>query len=229
MDLHIHIEKKHFYFITGLIVLMFGFFIVNASYEEGVFHYLSDVVDANHKSIDLNADGLVDRAENASFAEIAGSLDASSIDVNSVSSSTLNVDTICLNGDCRTTWPEESLEEIWLVNSLHTTTQCNNSDGEVLADGSGNEFCKFNAGSCPNGWYQYQEWRTQSTQSRSGDPSCPNYKGGFWVNSYCYCADNYIKVLGASWDNTAQHSCKCGSLFTSSCGIKAGITQVGCY
>ena len=70
-----------------------------------------------------------------------------------------------------------------LVNELHSSNQCENLGGEVVTDSEDNKFCRFEANSCPEGWFQYENWQTLGPTLCSGHcRSCTTPTSG-WVNS----------------------------------------------
>src|SRR3989344_6286826 len=61
-----------------------------------------------------------------------------------------------------------SLAECYLINNIHTATDCANSGGSVISSGS-NDFCRFNNNSCPGGWTQYNSWSETISNSCAGN------------------------------------------------------------
>lgn len=265
MKIEVNIDKRYFIIIISLIGILGVVLITNAYNPSGtggnpiVMGHSADELDVEFggsiqklqqvfNQFDSNNDGIIDRANRADIAdlaEVANSLDASNLDVDSLTTDTIDVNTICINGDCRNSWPDQTSEDTWLVNSQHTTQACSDNGGEIVSDGQGNNFCKFNIASCPAGWIQYKDWRTQKDNQKSGTP----YYNGVYSCPGCTYYDGYAIAHGASWgDNPHNRCCKmpcapCRDYSVeeqcSGCdysGVGSGeinhysiVTQVGCY
>lgn len=116
-------------------------------------------------------------------------------------------------------WLTSSWTDKDMVMTLHSSTQCSSAGGTVVADGSGNKFCRFNLGACPSGWLKYDNWTT--TQSVT-----------YW---YCSGGDYTDSTGEHSWSNspveTRTFSHRCGAYNRCECqaSAAASITQIGCY
>lgn len=244
MKIEVNIDKKYFVIILSLITIIGVVLVTNAfnpsmsggnpavmghSADELYINFSGNLENIQQvfNQIDTNNDGIIDRIEMPD-----------SLDVNSVTTDTIDIDQICINGDCRDAWPEPTAETTWLVNSQHTTQACSDNGGEIVSDGSGNNFCRFDLSSCPAGWIHYQDWRTQESNTQSGTlaftstlscPGCTYYHG-------------YATAHGAAWSNTPHHRCcegypllpctdysadeQCGDGSVNHYSI---VTQIGCY
>jgi|GEM_PF-1094627 len=113
-----------------------------------------------------------------------------------------------------------------LVNSNHTTKQCTDAGGTVIDDGSGNNMCRFNVGTCPSLWSQYGNWSTTAQTSCMGGwhPSCTSPTG--------------CNTPSHSWANEGPGTCGYSGSDYVACGYSyvccaltctASNTQIGCY
>ena len=104
----------------------------------------------------------------------------------------------------------------YLVNNAHTEGACLAEGGEVVSDGSGNEFCRVSSSSCPTGWNQYHQWSTTL------DKCCGDCDGGCGGTPLC------CDVYGHSWSDQTQESCTyTGGMDEKTC--YATMTEIGCY
>jgi len=121
---------------------------------------------------------------------------------------------------------------LWKEN--HTEEQCEAWNGEVVTVESDNKkICRFNSGTCPSSWTQYENWST-TVPSPSAFYDDPIERISYYTGSH-------------NWSNTPVESFRCkkcvglaswkGYYFcgtTDNCGgdwyySYATITQIGCY
>lgn len=164
----------------------------------------------------------------------------------SESISKLNVDEICLNGNCITDW--SGIESIYnLVYDEHTIEQCTDLGGIVVTEIS-NKFCSFSQSSCPSGWIQYDSWSATiagsnnyideliigncetgsieqcSTATRTCTTASHNWASIARESKTCYGKDVIFKVL--IFGNCVEMNACPGKTDTTA---YATITQIGCY
>ena len=143
----------------------------------------------------------------------------------------------CANATCvANTWHQvicvEAEEPLHM--SYHTAKQCEAWGGEVIPVGADNKkICRFNSGTCPSSWTQYENWST-TVPSPSAFYDDPIERISYYTGSH-------------NWSNTPVESFRCkkcvglaswkGYFFcgtTDNCGGNwyysyATITQIGCY
>ena len=109
----------------------------------------------------------------------------------------------------------------WLVNNKHTWRNCDDNDGAVVDDGSGNKMCRFNQSSCPGGWTQFEGWSTTR---------------GNWAGSTGWGADCTCNPVGHNWsnNNALEHCTACAAQAEppqcNGCWENYAIrTQIGCW
>ena len=89
-------------------------------------------------------------------------------------------------------------EESFLINSIHTESQCNIIGGDVVTVESNIKICKFyNSQTCPSGWTQYNNWSKTEVNTVS-------YQMGT-TETICSCTTG-----SHVWSNTAREKCSIG-------------------
>lgn len=111
-----------------------------------------------------------------------------------------------------------------LYGSAHTAKACTDAGGTVVSDGSGNNFCRFNATSCGT-WTQYQNW-----SSTVGNYWCQGSTSwaacGCLVGYHDWSNNNAIESCQWLYSDWRQNNA-CTSDQTGTCS--ATRTQIGCY
>lgn len=107
---------------------------------------------------------------------------------------------------------------VYLVNGIHTESECTDNGGSVVSDGSGNDFCRFSLSSCPSGWSQYEDWSTTESKYCKIDDFCT-----------CCIHDMQCTTGEHSWSNSIRESC---NYEDESCNVydcNANVNSIGCY
>lgn len=118
-----------------------------------------------------------------------------------------------------------------LPNKQHSSIHCRAAGGEVVNEADGTKFCRFNAAVCPNGWTQYKNWSTTSSDARRHG-SCEGAQ--CQVNtSKTWCGWGVGPQYRPyhNWNNVAAE--RCTTRTTSDCRNSgycvATPLQIGCY
>lgn len=95
---------------------------------------------------------------------------------------------------------------------------CGEAGGTSMTDGSGNDFCRFDAANCPSGWSQFQNWSAASNRNCSTN-NC--------------CSPNNCQASGHSFSNQSLDTCtykmgynSCSGCLTQTC--QADRIAIGC-
>ena len=112
----------------------------------------------------------------------------------------------------------------------HTEEQCESWNGEVVTLENGARICKFNSGTCPNGWNQYENWSTTIPATAPIE----SIEWQTWITPVYTGSHNWGNVeqenFYCHYLNSQKTTCYKG--YNNSYGgldVYATITQIGCY
>ena len=135
-----------------------------------------------------------------------------------------------------------------LYESIHTVSQCELWNGEVVTVEGDKKICRFNTTTCPGSWKQYKNWSTTQADTISYYDHCPcttgfhewgdvvrekcttGWNGGCRVGDPMVCGSPYFDCGNAYYDGSVSYVHNGGVSCTrmTSCG-RAIVKQIGCY
>lgn len=257
MDIHIYLEKKYFYGILGMIILITSGVIIYASVDKSGAWHEANSIQITINGVQMTLQEAIERGLLSSNASTIQLIDGSNLQefanlvntyINTHSASSFSCDEGQSLGsfdletgeyECVESGSSTSYESTYLYNNVHTEDACTGLGGEVI--NAPVKMCRFNQGTCPGGWVQYQEFSSTVSQSY-----------GEISSSHCYCSNDNIVINGCGsvcqtsshfWSNLQRESCsyepttchKGLSYFSPTCSCDdnligyAKVIQIGCY
>jgi len=154
-------EKQHLFIALGVILLGMVFGISQyflALQTEEVSAVTVGTPNPGHawSQMECSSDTLCVDTANKRLG-IGTNTPTSALDVKG--SITVSEDVCITGGGCLSSL-KAAIASTALINGLHSSGNCNDAGGTVVASGQIGDQCRFNAATCPTGWTRFRLWST---------------------------------------------------------------------